>query len=119
MEEYGALIINSILCALVALGLVGLTSILGPKRPVSKEKGEPFETGIHLPGPKRPQYRSAFYLYAILFVVFDIEIAFLYPWAVSFDEIGPRGFTVMAFFVLVLFFGLLYAWRKGGLDWEA
>jgi NADH-quinone oxidoreductase subunit A len=119
MKEYGALVINTVFCALVAVGLVGLTSILGPKRRGAADKGEPFETGYHLPGPKRPQYRSTFYLYAILFVVFDIEIAFLYPWAVSFDEIGPYGFTVMAFFVLVLFFGLLYAWRKGGLDWDS
>jgi len=117
MEEYGALAINMIICGGVALGLVILTSLLGPKRP-SPSKGEPFETGFRLPAPDRPQYRPAFTIFAILFVVFDIEIAFLYPWAVSFDEIGPNGFLIMAFFVLVLFLGLLYAWRKGGLDWE-
>jgi NADH-quinone oxidoreductase subunit A len=116
-REYGALLLNLILCAAVPLFLMVLTSLLGPKR-TTREKAQPFETGYVLPYPKRRPYRPAFLLYAILFVVFDMEIVFLYPWAVSFGLIGVWGLLVVFFFLAVLGFGLAYAWRKGALTWD-
>jgi NADH-quinone oxidoreductase subunit A len=115
--EYGALLLNLIICGAVAIGLVVTTSIIGPKR-MTEEKKKPFETGYVLPHPRRRPYRPGFLLYAILFVVFDMEIAFLYPWAVSFGRLGAAGFVVVMFFLAVLFLGLIYAWRKGALEWE-
>ncbi|MFC1572271.1 NADH-quinone oxidoreductase subunit A [Candidatus Eisenbacteria bacterium] len=117
MKEYGALALNTALCVLVPLLLMVLTSVLGPKR-FSKPKAQPFETGFVLPYPKRSPYRPAFLLYGVLFVVFDMEIAFLYPWAVSFRFIGASGLFVLFFFLAILGFGLAYAWRKGALEWK-
>lgn len=116
-NEYGALLLNLIFCAAVPLFMVSLTSILGPKK-VTPEKAQPFETGYVLPAPKSSPYRPHFLLYAILFVVFDMEIVFLYPWAVSFARTGITGLAVVFFFLGVLGFGLLYAWRKGALTWR-
>jgi len=117
LKEYGALVLNTVLCFMVPLVMIVLTSLIGPKR-TSRAKAQPFETGYVLPYPKRHPYRPAFLLYAILFVVFDMEIAFLYPWAVSFGSIGLSGLVVVLFFLAVLGFGLAYAYRKGALRWE-
>ena len=97
--------------------LLGLSSWLGPKRhnPV---KDVPFECGwapTDLPGDRRT---VKFYLIAILFVLFDIEIVFLFPWATVFRELGAAGFFSMATFVGVLVLGLIYAWKRGALEWE-
>ncbi|MFQ6103061.1 MAG: NADH-quinone oxidoreductase subunit A [Candidatus Glassbacteria bacterium] len=116
-REYGALILNMILCAAVPLVMMTLASFIGPKR-TSEEKSKPFETGYVLPSPRRSPYRPAFLLYAILFVVFDMEIAFLYPLAVSFGLIGFSALLVVFFFLAVLGFGLAYAWRKEALQWD-
>ncbi len=117
LKEYGVLALNTVLCVSVPLLLMVLNSILGPKR-TSTAKAQPFETGYILPTPKRSPYRPAFLLFGVLFVVFDMEIAFLYPWAVSFGYIGFPGLVVVFFFLAVLGFGLLYAWKKGALQWE-
>lgn len=95
---------------------MAVASLLGPRR-MSDEKAKPFETGYVLPYPERRPYRPAFLLYAILFVVFDMEIAFLYPWTASFGSIGGLGLVVVLFFLAVLGFGLAYAVRKGALRW--
>ena len=116
-REYGALVLNLILCVSVPLAMMVATALVGPKR-MTREKARPFETGYILPAPKGRPYHPAFLLYAILFVVFDMEIAFLYPWAVSFGAIGVSGLIVVLFFLAVLGFGLAYAWRKGALQWE-
>ena len=117
LEEYGALVLDAIVCFAIPLLMVLVAHVLGPRH-MSKEKAQPFETGYVLPSPERSPYRPAFLLYAILFVVFDMEIAFLYPWAVSFGKIGTTGLLVVFFFLAVLAFGLAYAWRKGALRWE-
>jgi NADH-quinone oxidoreductase subunit A len=94
-----------------------LSSWLGPKRK-NPVKDTPFECGwIPLESPGE-RLNIKFYLIAILFVLFDIEIIFLFPWAVVFRELGPAGFFSMLTFVGVLVLGLIYAWKRGALEWE-
>jgi NADH-quinone oxidoreductase subunit A len=117
MREYGALILNAVLCIAVPLFMAVVAALVGPKR-MTEEKAKPFETGYVLPSPRRSPYQPAFLIYAVLFVVFDMEIAFLYPWAVSFAHLGAAGLIVGLFFLAVLGFGLVYAWKKGALQWD-
>ncbi len=95
-----------------------LSSVLGPKNKTAT-KQLPFECGSVSVGDVRQQrFNVRFYLVAMLFVVFDIEIMFLYPWAVALQELGWYGFNVMLIFVLVLIVGLIYEWKRGVLDWN-
>lgn len=94
-----------------------LSSRLGPARP-TPAKLSPYECGITPVGTARDRFRVQFYLVAMLFIVFDIEIVFLYPWAVVFQGLKVFGLVEMAVFILVLLLGFLYAWKKGGLEWD-
>lgn len=112
-----SLILIFIFSALIAGGLLFLTSILGPKK-ITKEKEIPFECGnvpVELP---RYRFSVKFYLVALLFIIFDIEMVFFYPWAVLFRELGFFGFIEMLIFMGVLVIGFIYAWEKGGLEWQ-
>jgi NADH-quinone oxidoreductase subunit A len=92
--------------------------LLGPKRP-SEVKLQIFETGNPPIGTLRGQrFPVKFYLVAILFIVFDIEVVFMYPWAVAYRSLGLLGFVEMGIFVLVLTLGLVFVWRKGALEWD-
>ena len=82
------------------------------------EKNTPFECGFDVFEDTRVNFDVRFYLVAILFIIFDLEIAFLFPWAVSLGNIGLFGFWSMMFFLLVLTFGFIYEWKKGALEWE-
>ena len=103
--------------ALVAFAVFGLTTALGPKNP-TPEKLIPYESGSETTGARHIRLSIKFYLTAILFVVFDIEAVFLYPWASLFQELGWLGFVEMTLFLVVLGVTLVYAWRKGALEWE-
>ena len=108
---------------LVAVGLGGLVSvmsaILGPKRP-SAIKSTIFEAGSEpSPGSARQRFAVKFYVVALLFIVFDVETVFLYPWAVNFKSLGWFGYAEMAVFAFTLVIGLAYVWKKGALDWES
>jgi NADH-quinone oxidoreductase subunit A len=109
--------------AVVALGLtiavifVLLSRFLGP-RDANEKKISVYECGVAPIGSARRRYPVQFYLVAMLFILFDIEVVFLYPWALLFRELGLLGFIEMALFVMVLLVGLIYAWRKGALEWE-
>ena len=103
---------------LVALGVFALTSIIGPKN-MTAEKAIPYEAGSETTGARHIRLSIKFYLTAILFVVFDIEAVFLYPWASLFDELGWFGFIEMVLFLVILGVTLAYAWRKGALEWES
>jgi len=108
---------------LVAVGLGGLVSvmsaILGPKRP-SAIKSTIFEAGSEpSPGSARQRFAVKFYVVALLFIVFDVETVFLYPWAVNFKALGWFGYVEMAVFAFTLVIGLAYVWKKGALDWES
>ena len=104
--------------ALVALAVFGLTTALGPKN-MTAEKAIPYESGSETTGARHIRLSIKFYLTAILFVVFDIEAVFLYPWASLFQELGWFGFIEMIAFLVVLGVTLVYAWRKGALEWES
>jgi NADH-quinone oxidoreductase subunit A len=102
----------------VALSVFGLTTVLGPKN-MTAEKAIPYESGSETTGASHIRLSIKFYLTAILFVVFDIEAVFLYPWASLFTELGLVGFVEMVLFLIVLGITLVYAWRKGALEWES
>ena len=101
---------------LIGLGLV-LGRLLGHARPDS-EKQSPYECGFEAFEDARMKFDVRYYLVAILFIIFDLEIAFLFPWAVVLDEIGLAGFWAMMIFLGVLVVGFIYEWRKGALEWE-
>jgi NADH-quinone oxidoreductase subunit A len=102
-----------------ALGavLIGLGFLFGPRRP-DAEKLSAYECGFEAFSDSRMKFDVRYYLVAILFIVFDLEIAFLFPWAVSLDAIGAVGLVAMGIFLLVLIVGFLYEWKKGALEWD-
>jgi NADH-quinone oxidoreductase subunit A len=109
--------------ALVAIALSAIAvlvpALFGPKRPDSV-KLAPYESGKLPVGPARPRFSIQYYLYAVLFLLFDVEVIFLFPWATVFRDLAPRWLALLeaAIFVLILVLGLVYVWRKGALEWE-
>ncbi len=109
---------------MIALGLafggvmVGLGVILGPKKP-TPEKLAPYECGMPPVGDARERQSVKFYLVAMIFLLFDIEVAFLYPWAMALRDLGWTGFVQVTLFMALLLSGYIYVWRKGALDWGA
>ncbi len=101
----------------MAIVLFSLTSIFGPKNP-TPEKMLPYESGSETTGANHIRLSVKFYLTAILFVVFDIEAVFLFPWAAMFRELGLFGFVEMMAFLIILGVTLVYAWKKGALEWQ-
>ena len=95
----------------------GLSRLLGVHRP-DAEKLSPYECGFEAFEDARMKFDVRYYLVAILFILFDLEIAFLFPWAVSLREIGATGFWAMMIFLGILVVGFIYEWKKGALDWE-
>ena len=106
---------------LVGIGLGATLLLVGyalaPRRPDS-EKQSPYECGFEAFEDARMRFDVRYYLVAILFIIFDLEIAFFFPWAVALRDIGMVGFWAMMLFLLVLVAGFLYEWRKGALEWE-
>jgi NADH-quinone oxidoreductase subunit A len=122
LTAYLPIFILMALAILFALGALLLSSLVGPRNP-NPVKLAPYECGITPVGSARQRFPVKFYLVAMLFIVFDIEIVFLYPWAVVYREFIAQGFGLfalaeMGIFVGVLLAGLVYVWRKGGLDWD-
>lgn len=95
-----------------------VATVLGPKR-YSKVKGDSFEAGSESSGPARQRFAVKFYVVALLFIVFDVEAVFLYPWAVNFRALGWFGYAEMFIFAVTLVIGLVYVWKKGALNWES
>lgn len=117
MRQYLGLIFTVLGGLIVAVAMVLLSALFGPKKK-TPVKLEPFECGMPPAMEPRGAAKVNFYLVAVLFVMFDIEIVFLYPWAVSFRELGPGAFAAMGLFVAVLLAGLAYAAKKGALEWD-
>ena len=115
--EYVAVLASLVVAAIVPIVFLLVQRTLGPRRP-SDVKSEPFECGNPASGSAWGRFSVKFYLTAILFIVFDVEVVFLYPWAIQFRELGLLGFVEMAVFVAILGLGLGYVWRKGALEWE-
>lgn len=117
LENYLPILVF-IVFALV-FGLVPLVAgfVLAPRHP-SEEKQSAYECGFEAFEDSRMKFDVRYYLIAILFIIFDLEIAFLFPWAISLDKVGLFGFGAMAVFVGVLLIGFIYEWKKGALEWE-
>ena len=112
------LLITVILTAVVlVVGAYVVARLVGP-RSYNPVKGQPFECGIPTRGTSWIPVNVGYYLFAILFLMFDIETLFLYPWAVVVKQFGAMALASVGFFMLVLVFGLAYAWRKGALEWK-
>ena len=116
-QAYAPLLIH----LLVALGLAALllllSSLIGQRRP-SREKAQPYECGITPIGDAREPFDVKYYLVAMVFILFDVEAVFLYPWAYVYRELRWFGFTEMLLYILILFAGYVYLWKKGALDWN-
>jgi NADH-quinone oxidoreductase subunit A len=114
---YAAVLATFAVAAIVVGVLLGAGALLRPLRP-SRVKAEAFECGNPSSGPARGRFSVKFYLTAILFIVFDVEVVFMYPWALVFRPLGLFGAVEMGIFVLVLTLGFAYVWRKGALEWD-
>ncbi|MGE0755308.1 MAG: NADH-quinone oxidoreductase subunit A [Alphaproteobacteria bacterium] len=110
------LVFLGIACALACV-MVFLPMIVGRQKP-DNEKVSAYECGFEAFGDARGKFDVRFYLVAILFIIFDLEVAFLFPWAVSLGEIGEGGFWSMVVFLVILTIGFAYEWKKGALEWE-
>lgn len=116
-EQYLPIFVLLGIAIILAVVLVTLSRVIGPYRP-NKIKLMPYESGMDPVGQAKERYSIAFYLVAMEFIVFDLEVVFIYPWAVRFMEHGTGTFVAMFIFILILFIGLVYTLRKGTLDWD-
>ncbi len=117
MLEYVAIFVMMCLAGIIAFIIIGASHILG-HRTKGKAKLAPYECGAVTTGPTRRMMTIRYYIVAMLFLVFDVEIIFLYPWAVVTKRLGLFGFIEMLLFVIILFIGYIYIWKKGALEWE-
>ncbi len=117
LQQYVPLALALAVAGLLGLALLGLASWLGPRRP-SAVKATPFEFGSPPIGTARERFDVKFYVVALLFIVFDVEAVFIYPWAVVMADLGWPGYVTMAIFAFTLLVGLVYVWKKGALDWN-
>lgn len=117
MLEYVAIAVMVVLATLIALIAIGLGSIFGPRKDTAA-KNIPYESGITPYGEGTRRMPVRFYLIAVLFILFDIEVIFFLPWAVTFRQLGLFGLIEMVVFIVILLVGYVYAWKKGALEWE-
>jgi NADH-quinone oxidoreductase subunit A len=117
IEQYLPILVFLVLGVLCGVVPITLGSLLGPKRPTNV-KNSPYECGFEAFGHARMKFDVRFYLVAILFIIFDLEMVFLFPWAVALETLAWSGFWAMGFFLLVLVVGFIYEWKKGALEWE-
>jgi NADH-quinone oxidoreductase subunit A len=117
LTAYLPLVVIITFALVLAFLVVALGHLFGPRRPTSK-KSMPYESGMVPYGPGTRRMNVRYYLIAVLFILFDIEVVFFLPWAVSFRELGTPGLVLMIIFVIILEVAHLYAWKKGALEWE-
>ncbi|HXJ36437.1 MAG TPA: NADH-quinone oxidoreductase subunit A [Candidatus Eisenbacteria bacterium] len=116
-REYVPVLLTFAVAGVVPALFLAVSRFLGPRKPTAI-KSEAFECGNPSSGPAWGRFSVKFYLTAILFIVFDVEVVFLYPWALLFRRLGMFGFVEMMVFVAILTLGLAYVWRKGALEWD-
>ena len=117
LQDYLPIIVFMGLSIFITLLLILMPIFIAPKNPDS-EKLSPYECGFDPFDDARSKFDIRFYLVAILFIIFDLEVAFLFPWAVVFGDIGFFGFFSMMFFLAILTIGFIYEWKKGALEWD-
>jgi NADH:ubiquinone oxidoreductase subunit 3 (subunit A) len=112
-----AIIVFLIAGIVLVAGANFISNLISPKSD-NTDKREPYESGMKTVGPTWVQFKVGYYLFAILFLIFDVEVAFLVPWAVVFGDVGSIAFIEIIIFLVILGLGLAYAWKKGALKWE-
>jgi NADH-quinone oxidoreductase subunit A len=117
LRNYLPIIMMMGVAALFGVVMGKINEIIGPKRP-SEEKRTTYESGMEPVRSARERFSVKFYMVAMLFIVFDIEVVFLYPWAVSYKQLGVPGFVTMFVFIAILLVGYFYVWKKGALEWD-
>src|SRR6201997_5321317 len=117
-EVYFPVLVQALLAMALAAGLLGVSFLLG-KKVRNRVKDMPYESGIVPTGDARQRFSVKFYLVAMLFILFDIEAIFLYPWAVVYRELKMFAFVEMLIFIALVLCGFFYIWKKGALDWAA
>ena len=117
LQAYAPILILLGVSLLNAVGMVALSHLVSPYRP-TPAKLDPYESGMIPLGNTRERFSIKFYMIAILFIVFDIEVVFLIPWAVWFRKLGLFGFVEMIIFIAILMVGFVYIWKKGALEWD-
>jgi NADH-quinone oxidoreductase subunit A len=117
MQGWISILLLLLLGAAFAVGSILLSQLLGPRRP-TPEKGAPYECGMPPVGDARERQSVKFYLIAMVFLLFDIEVAFLYPWAMALRDLRWSGFIQVVVFLAILVAGYTYLWKKGALDWD-
>ena len=117
LKDYLSIIIFLFVAFGLSAGFIILNFLFSPKNP-DPEKLSAYECGFEAFGDSRMEFDVRFYLVAILFIIFDLEIAFLFPWAISLGHLGALGFCSMMIFLFVLTIGFVYEWKKGALDWD-
>ena len=117
LKDYLSIILFLIIALGLSVAFIVINFVLSPKKP-DPEKLSAYECGFEPFDDSRMEFDVRFYLVAILFIIFDLEIAFLFPWAISLGNIGLLGFCSMMIFLFILTVGFIYEWKKGALDWE-
>lgn len=117
LENYAFILILSVLAFTVPVAAVGLGMLLGPRHP-DPIKTSTYESGIETIGDTWVQFRAQYYLIALIFLIFDVEVIFLFPIALAFDQLSLFGVAATATFVIILLLGLFLEWRKGALEWQ-
>ena len=116
MQSWLSILLMVLLGAGFAVFAIAVAAVLAPRRP-SPEKRAPYECGMPPVGNARERHSVKFYLVAMIFLLFDIEVAFLYPWAMALRDLGSTGFLQVVLFIAILVAGYVYVWKKGALDW--
>ena len=117
LAEYLPVLLFLLVSIIFSLGVLSLSFLISPKKP-NNEKLSPYECGFEPFDDARTKFDIRFYLVALLFIIFDLEVAFLFPWAISLKNIGLFGYTSMMIFLIILTIGFIYEWKKGALEWE-
>ena len=117
LSEYLSIILFLFIAIVLSIGFIAINYLSAPNNP-DPEKLSAYECGFEPFEDSRLEFDVRFYLVAILFIIFDLEIAFLFPWAISLGNIGLLGFSSMMIFLFILTIGFIYEWKKGALDWE-
>ena len=117
LDQYFPVLLFIIVGTAIGFALITAGSLIAPHRP-DEQKLSPYECGFEAFGDSRMKFDVRYYLVAILFILFDLEIAFLFPWAIANGTVGMVGFSAAMIFLIVLTVGFLYEWKKGALDWE-
>lgn len=116
-NSYALIGVLTLVAIVLGVAPLLLAKVIAPRKP-GHTKQEPYECGLASEGEPWAPFRVQYYIYALLFVIFDVEVVFIYPWALVWKSLGPVVFAEMTLFIIILAVGLAYAWKKGVLEWE-